>query len=100
MALVSAMGLNTAVTLNKLRMILGFDERIRNLDEKRLDISDYSANDKRVFGFVSERLFDVWLEQNQIKCKDIPYIFLEKENWITKGVNFILRKMNKKQITA
>ena len=68
--------------------------------EKRLDISDYSANDKRVFGFVSERLLDVWLEQNHIKCKDIPYIFLEKENWITKGVNFILRKMNKKQITA
>ena len=52
--------------------------------EKRLDISDYSANDKRVFGFVSERLLDVWLEQNHIKCKDIPYIFLEKENWITK----------------
>ena len=26
-----------------------------------------------------------------IKYKDIPYIFLEKENWITKGVNFILR---------
>ena len=68
--------------------------------EKRLDISDYSANDKRVFGFVSERLLDVWLEQNHIKCKDIPYIFLEKENWITKGVNFILRKMNKKQITS
>lgn len=68
--------------------------------EKRLDISDYSANDKRVFGFVSERLLDVWLEQNHIKCKDIPYIFLEKENWITKGVNFILRKMNKKQIAA
>ena len=68
--------------------------------EKRLDISDYSANDKRVFGFVSERLLDVWLEQNHIKCKDIPYIFLEKENWITKGVNFILRKMNKKQVTS
>lgn len=68
--------------------------------EKRLDISDYSANDKRVFGFVSERLLDVWLEQNHIKCKDIPYIFLEKENWITKGVNFILRKMNKKQIMS
>lgn len=68
--------------------------------EKRLDISDYSANDKRVFGFVSERLLDVWLEQNHIKCKDIPYIFLEKENWITKGVNFILRKMNKKQIAS
>lgn len=65
--------------------------------EKRLDISDYSTNDQRVFGFVSERLLDVWLETNQIKYRDIPYIFLEKENWMTKGINFILRKMNRKQ---
>ena len=68
--------------------------------EKRLDISGYSKNDQRVFGFVSERLLDVWLETNGIKYKNIPYIFLEKENWITKGVNFILRKMNRKQIAA
>ena len=64
--------------------------------ESRLDISKYSQNDKRVFGFVSERLLDVWLEKNNIKYKDIPYIFLEQENWITKGVNFILRKINAK----
>ena len=66
--------------------------------EKRLDISSYSANDKRVFGFVSERLLDVWLMENKIKYRDIPYIFLEKENWITKIVNFVLRKMNRKEI--
>lgn len=66
--------------------------------EKRLDISEYSKNDQRVFGFVSERLLDVWLEKNGIKYKDIPYIFLEKENWITKGVNFVMRKIKKKQI--
>ena len=65
--------------------------------EKRLDISEYSKNDQRVFGFVSERLLDVWLETNHIKYRDIPYIFLEKENWMTKGINFILRKMNRKQ---
>lgn len=68
--------------------------------EKRLNISGYSKNDQRVFGFVSERLLDVWLETNGIKYKNIPYIFLEKENWITKGVNFILRKINRKQLSA
>lgn len=61
--------------------------------EKRLDISTYSVNDQRVFGFVSERLLDIWLETNGIKYKDIPYIFLEKENWITKGIHFVVRKM-------
>ena len=66
--------------------------------EKRLDISSYSVNDKRVFGFVSERLLDVWLIENKVKCRDIPYIFLEKENWITKIVNFVLRKLNRKEM--
>ena len=66
--------------------------------EKRLDISNYNQNDQRVFGFVSERLLDVWLNTNEIKYKDIPYIFLEKENWIIKGVNFILRKMKLKRV--
>ena len=65
--------------------------------EKRLDISSYNKNDQRVFGFVSERLLDVWLMTNNIKSKDIPYIFLEKENWITKGINFIMRKIDRKR---
>ena len=68
--------------------------------EKRLDISSYSPNDQRVFGFVSERLLDIWLNKNGIKSQDIPYIFLEKENWITKGANFIIRKIEGKRKKA
>ena len=60
--------------------------------EKRLDISGYSANDARVFGFVSERLLDVWLNTNQISYQEIPYVFLEKQNWIKKGAAFLKRK--------
>ena len=61
--------------------------------EKRLDISDYSDNDARVFGFVSERLLDVWLETNHISYKDIPYVFMEDQNWLKKGGNFLKRKL-------
>ena len=60
--------------------------------EKRLDISQYNQNDSRVFGFVSERLIDVWLETNSLKYKEIPCMFMEKQNWIVKGFNFLKRK--------
>lgn len=61
--------------------------------EKRLDISSYSKNDARVFGFVSERLLDVWLKTNDIKFKDCPYVFIERQNWLIKGGNFMKRKI-------
>ena len=65
--------------------------------EKRLDISEYSENDQRVFGFVAERLLDVWLDANEIKYKDIRYMYLERQNWIAKGVKFVMRKIKGKK---
>jgi hypothetical protein len=32
--------------------------------ESRIDISNYSVQEARVFGYLSERLFNVWLESN------------------------------------
>ena len=61
--------------------------------EKRLDISEYSTNDARVFGFVSERLLDVWLHTNHVACKEMPYVFMEKQNWLIKGFSFLRRKI-------
>ena len=60
--------------------------------EKRLDISRYSKNDRRVFGFVSERLLDVWIQTNGVEYRDIPYVFMENQNWLVKGGNFVRRK--------
>ncbi len=60
--------------------------------EKRLDISQYSENDSRVFGFVSERLLDVWIETRGYDYLELPYIFMEKQNWLVKGSRFLLRK--------
>lgn len=61
--------------------------------ENRLDISSYTVNDARVFGFVSERLLDVWIDTNKIDYIEIPYVFMEKQNWIIKGFNFLKRKI-------
>lgn len=60
--------------------------------EKRLDISEYSPYDARVFGFVSERLLDIWLETNQYKYVECPYLFMEKQNWFVKIFRFLKRK--------
>lgn len=63
--------------------------------EKSLDISDYSKNDARVFGFVSERLIDVWIENNKLSYLEMPVEFMEKENWLKKGSAFLKRKFTK-----
>ena len=60
--------------------------------ERRLDISGWSANDQRVFGFVSERLLDVYLEANGISYREVPVMFMEKQNWLKKGGAFLKRK--------
>ncbi len=60
--------------------------------EGRLDISSYSVNDARVYGFVAERLLDPWLETNGVDCAELPVVNLEDQHWLRKGTNFLKRK--------
>ena len=61
--------------------------------ESRLDISSYSPNDARVFGFVAERLLDVWVEGNGLAYTEMPVTNLESQHWVKKGVSFVARKV-------
>lgn len=61
--------------------------------EKNLDISSYSQYDARVFGFVSERLLDVFIDTNKIKYKERSVLYLEKQNWCKKILYFLMRKI-------
>ena len=65
--------------------------------ESRLDISGYSPYDARVFGFVSERLLDVWLEHNAVVCRELPLLSLESQHWVRKIANFLARKFLKRR---
>lgn len=48
--------------------------------EKRIDISNYNDVQKRIFGYMAERLFNVWLYHNNIKIKQVPiYWFADKK---------------------
>lgn len=48
--------------------------------EKRIDISDYDNYQARIYGFLSERLFTVWLEKNNLNKKEVTMLFVEEFN--------------------
>ena len=60
--------------------------------EKRLDISSYDAYSSRVFGFIAERMLDVWVWTNHVPYTEMPVLNTESQHWLTKGTAFIRRK--------
>lgn len=60
--------------------------------EKRIDISSYNQYEARVFGFISERLFNVWIEKRRLKVKEVPVLFFEKQDLVKKILDFLKRK--------
>jgi len=58
--------------------------------ECRLDLTQEKYS--RIFGYVSERLQDVYLEANQLSYAELPVLFMEKERWIKKIFSFLRRK--------
>lgn len=60
--------------------------------EKRIDISNYNPYNARVFGFIGERLLDVWITAKNLNYVEQNVLFMERQNWISKAFQFLKRK--------
>lgn len=67
--------------------------------EKNIDISDYDPYNKRVYGFLAERLINVWVHHNQLSVKEVPVYMTENKLYLrikNKITNIFHRFIKKK----
>ncbi|WP_261010241.1 DUF4422 domain-containing protein [Streptococcus mitis] len=57
-----------------------------------MDLSGLTDFEARLFGRVSELLFNVWLDKNNLKMKEIPFMYMDKVNLFKKGMSFLMAK--------
>lgn len=62
--------------------------------ENEIDISDYSVQEKRVYGYISELLMDTWLYSHDYSYVELPWGQIGGKQTIKKAANLIKRKFN------
>ncbi|WP_338232613.1 DUF4422 domain-containing protein [Companilactobacillus muriivasis] len=68
--------------------------------ENRIDISNYSVQEARVFGYVAELMMDVWIETNQINYGEMKWSMTGKKQTFKKAYNFLHRKFVKTNVDS
>lgn len=59
--------------------------------EKMVDLKNYDEYQQRVFGYIAERLLDVWIDYNNILYKEVNYVMIEKIDFKKKLITFLKR---------
>lgn len=59
--------------------------------ETRIDISEFDTYERRVLGFISELLLDVWINKNQFSYTEVKLVHMESQHWFKKGSKFLMR---------
>lgn len=65
--------------------------------QNRIDVKDLTTFEARLFGRVSELLFNVWLEKTGYKVEEVPYFDAFEVDWFKKGGAFLKAKFFKKK---
>lgn len=65
--------------------------------EKRIDISNYSIQEARVFGYLSELLMDVWINKNNIRYVEVRWYQVGNQHLFKKAFYFLCRKFGIKK---
>lgn len=55
--------------------------------EKITDLTNYSVQESRIYGYMSERLLTVWVIYNKLRVKEFPFINTEKEENLVKRLS-------------
>ena len=58
----------------------------------QIDVSQMTTFEARLFGRVSELLFNVWLHRNSYSKVEVPFMYFERINLFEKGLSFLQAK--------
>jgi hypothetical protein len=46
--------------------------------ERRIDLNNYTDYQKRILGFMAERLLNIWFQKKQLNCVELPIIYFKR----------------------